>query len=287
MQPMLRHAAFAGSWYPARAAECEAEIKTFIERSSIPPPRTPHPVGGILPHAGWYYSGAIACNVIHCLKKAGAPAPDVIVVFGMHLPPASPNIMMPKGAWETPFGDLPVAEDLATEMTKQFPFRIETPDRHTPDNTIELQLPFIKYFFPEARILALGVPPTEATLRVGKAVVETARRLRLTLKVIGSTDLTHYGASYGFTGHGSGPAAVSWVKQENDRRIIEAMLDLDARRLISEALENQNACCPGAAAAAIEAGKHLGAQEAEAVGYTTSYDRSPGGSFVGYVGILF
>jgi hypothetical protein len=77
------------------------------------------------------------------------------------------------------------------------------------------------------------------------------------------------------------------VKQENDRRVIEAMLDLDARRLISEALENQNACCPGAAAAAIEAGKHLGAQEAEAVDYTTSYDRSPGGSFVGYVGILF
>jgi MEMO1 family protein len=287
MQPKLRHAAFAGSWYPARAAECEAEIKGFIEKSRIPLPRNPHPVGGILPHAGWYFSGAIACNVIHCLKKAGTPAPDVIVLFGMHLHSSSPNIMMPKGAWETPFGDLPVAEDVAAEMAKQFPFRLETPDRYTPDNTIELQLPFIKYFFPDVRILALGVPPAEATLRVGKAVVETARRLRLTLKVIGSTDLTHYGPNYGFTGHGGGPSAVSWVRQENDRRIIEAMLDLDAQRLISEALENQNACCPGAAAAAIEAGKHLGAKEAEAVSYTTSYDRNPGDSFVGYVGILF
>jgi len=287
MQLTLRRAEFAGNWYPARASECEAEIRGFLEKSCILPPRNPNPVGGILPHAGWYFSGAIACNVIHCLKKAEPPAPDVIVVFGMHLRPSSPNIMMPKGAWETPFGALPVAEDLAAEMLKRFPFRIETPDRFTQDNTVELQLPFIKYFFPQAKILALGVPPTDASLQIGKAVVETARRLGLTLKVIGSTDLTHYGVNYGFTGHGTASSAVDWVKQENDRRIIEAMLDLDPERLISEALENQNACCPGAAATAIEAGKHLGAKAAESISYATSYDRSPGDSFVGYVGILF
>lgn len=287
MQPTLRHAVFAGSWYPARASECEAAIRGFIENGRISPPRNPNPIGAILPHAGWYFSGAIACNVIHCLKKAGPPAPDVVVVFGMHLRPSSPNIMMPKGAWETPFGDLPVAEDLAAEMPKRFPFRLETTDRFAQDNTIEVQLPFIKYFFPEARILALGVPPSDASLQIGQAVVEAARRLGLTLKVIGSTDLTHYGVNYGFTGHGTGSSAVDWVKQENDRRIIEAMLDLAPERLISEALENQNACCPGAAAAAIEAGKHLGATAAESISYSTSYDRSPGDSFVGYVGILF
>jgi hypothetical protein len=240
-----------------------------------------------LPHAGWYFSGAIACNVIHRLRTAAPTPADVIVLFGMHLHISSPNIMMAKGTWETPFGELAVAEDLAAEMAQQFVFSLETPDRHVPDNTIELQLPFIKYFFPEARILAMGVPPTEAALQIGRAVVETARQLGLSLKVVGSTDLTHYGPNYGFTGHGSGLSAVSWVKQENDRRIIEIMLDLDDRRLIAEALENQNACCPGAAAAAIAAGKHLGAQQAQTLNYATSYDRSPGDSFVGYVGILF
>ena len=207
MQPTLRRAVFAGSWYPARASECEAEIRGFIEKSRISPPRNPNPVGGILPHAGWYFSGAIACSVIHCLKKAGPPAPDVIAVFGMHLHAASPNIMMPIGAWETPFGNLLVAEELAAEMTRRFPFRLEMPDRFTQDNTIELQLPFIKYFFPDAKILALGVPPTDASLQIGQAVVETCRRLGLTLKVIGSTDLTHYGGNYGFGGHGSGSSA--------------------------------------------------------------------------------
>jgi AmmeMemoRadiSam system protein B len=287
MQPKLRRAVFAGSWYPARASECEADIQSFIETSRISPPRNLKPVGGIVPHAGWFFSGNIACNVIHGLKKAGLPEPDVVLVFGMHLHQSAPNIMMPKGAWETPFGELPVAEDLAAEMARQFPFRLETPDHFTQDNTIELQLPFIKYFFPDARILAMGVPPTEASLQIGKAAVETARRLGLTLKVIGSTDLTHYGTNYGFSGHGTGPTAVAWVQQENDRRIIAAMLALDPKKLISEALENQNACCPGAAATAIEAGRHLGAKEAESISYATSYERSPGESFVGYVGILF
>jgi len=287
MQPKVRRAVFAGSWYPARASECEREIKAFIERGGIMPPRNRQPVGGILPHAGWYFSGSIACNVIHCLKQAESPPPDVLAVFGMHLHASSPNIMMSKGAWETPFGAIPVAEDLAAEVTKKFPFRLETTEHFTQDNTIELQLPFVKYFFPEAKILAMGVPPTDTSLAIGKAVVDTAKRLGLTLKVIGSTDLTHYGNNYGFTGHGSGLPAVGWVKQENDRRIIEAMLDLDPKRLISEASENQNACCPGAAATAIEAGRHLGAKEAESICYATSYDRSPGESFVGYVGIVF
>lgn len=287
MSSTLRRAVFAGSWYPSRASECEAQIKTFIAEGPPMPAAVPKPVGGVVPHAGWYYSGAIACSVIRCLAQAAGPAPEVIVVFGMHLHAASANIMMPNGAWETPFGELPVAEELAAGIIQRFPFSLETPVRNRPDNTIEVQLPFIKYFFPRARILAMGVPPTDAALKIGKTTVEVARRLGLTLKVIGSTDLTHYGSNYGFTGHGTGAKAVAWVTQENDRRIIDAMLALDSRRLISEALTNQNACCPGAAAAAIAAGGQMGAGKAASIGYATSYERSPAESFVGYAGIVF
>jgi AmmeMemoRadiSam system protein B len=287
MQAKVRPPVFAGSWYPARASECEQEIKEFIAGDGAEGSSGKTLVGGIVPHAGWYFSGSIACRVIHYLQQAQPREPDVLVIFGMHLPPSAMNVMMPKGAWGTPFGDIPVAEELAAELAKRFPFRLESADRFSQDNTIELQLPFIKYFFPQAKILAAGVAPTETALAIGKSVVETGRRLGLTLKVIGSTDLTHYGANYGFTDHGSGASAVGWVKQENDRRIVEAMLDLDPHRVMAEAAENQNACCPGAVATAIEAGRHLGAKAAESISYATSYDRSPGESFVGYVGIVF
>ena len=69
--------------------------------------------------------------------------------------------------------------------------------------------------------------------------------------------------------------------------MIDLMLDMDAEKVISEALASQNACCAGAAATAIETAKHLGADRAESIAYATSYDKNPGDSFVGYVGIVF
>ena len=280
----VRRSVFAGSWYPAKASDCEREIKAFLEEGQSLTPPDRKLVAGIVPHAGWYFSGSIACNVIHCLKSD--PPPDVVVVYGMHLHPDSACYMMPKGAWETPFGDIKVEERLAAELVSKFEFKIESPHRFNQDNTIELQLPFIKYFFADANIVAMGVPPNNSSLDIGRAVVSFARQLGLTITVIGSTDLTHYGSNYGFVSKGSGKQAVDWVRNENDRRVIDAMLELDSEKVIAEARANQNACCAGAAATAIETAKNLGADSADELVYATSYDKSPGDSFVGYVGIV-
>ncbi len=281
----VRKAVFAGSWYPSSAAECEREITGFlVEGKNLHPPGRAL-VGGIVPHAGWYYSGSIACNVIQCIR--GQEATDVVVVFGMHLHADSPCYIMTEGAWETPFGEIPVEERLASELAERFPFTIESPARFTQDNTVELQLPFIKYFFKDAKIIAMGVPPHNSSLEIGRTVVEISKRLGLRVKVIGSTDLTHYGANYGFVSKGTGKQAVDWVRNENDRQVIEAMLALEPENVITEALSGQNACCAGAAATAIEAAKNLGADRADELAYATSYDKSPGNSFVGYVGIVF
>ena len=281
----VRKASFAGSWYPASSSECEREIEGFLEegKSIARPDR--NLVGGIVPHAGWYYSGSIACNVIHVLKDEKAT--DALVVFGMHLHPDSPCYMMAEGAWETPFGEIAVEETLAAQLAEEFPITLETPDRFTQDNTIELQLPFIKYFFKDAKIVALGVPPRNSSLEIGRAVVEHAKKLGLNVKVIGSTDLTHYGYNYGFTTKGTGKPALDWVRNDNDRRVIDVMMALDSENVIAEALANQNACCAGAAATAIATARHLGAEGAYKIAYATSYDKSPGDSFVGYVGIVF
>ena len=281
----LRKAVFAGSWYPSTAAECEKEIEGFLAEGKKFDFPSNKRVGGIVPHAGWFFSGSIACNVISSLKT-GDP-PDVVVVFGMHLHSDSPRVMMAEGAWETPFGEIRVAEHLAAELTKQFEFALESPDSFNQDNTIEVQLPFIKYFFNEVKIVAMGVPPARSSLEIGRTVVEIAANLNLRIKVIGSTDLTHYGRNYGFVSEGTGSRAVDWVRHQNDRRIIDLMLDMDAEKVIDEALSRHNACCAGAAATAIETAKHLGAEKGKAIAYATSYDKNPGDSFVGYVGIVF
>jgi len=281
----LRKSAFSGSWYPADARACENQIKDFLEEGKNRSTRLPNPVGGIVPHAGWYFSGSIACNVIHQVAKTASP--DVVVLFGMHMHAGSPRVIMPEGEWETPFGPLAVDNALADEITRQYDFQLESPTRFNQDNTIELQMPFIRYFFKDVRVVAMGVPPAPETLALAESVVEISRNLGLRIAVIGSTDLTHYGPNYGFTSKGYGAEAVEWVRNENDRSVIDAMLRMDARAVLREGQKKSNACCCGAAAAAITAGRALGAEKAEELIYATSYDKSPGDSFVGYVGILF
>lgn len=280
-----RKADFAGSWYPGNASECEKEIKGFLKESSKQDSLNKDFVGGIVPHAGWYFSGNIACNVISCIKDDNPL--DTMLVFGMHLHAGSPCYIMTKGAWETPFGDIQIEEKLAKELTKQFDFSVETYSNYTHDNTIELQLPFIKYFFKDIKIVPMGVPPIETSLEIGRAAVEIAEKLGLKIKVLGSTDLTHYGSNYGFSPKGSGKNAHQWVRDENDRKVIDAMLDMNPEAVLREALANQNACCAGAAATAIAASKKLGASSAQSIAYATSYEKSPGDSFVGYTGIVF
>ena len=171
----VRRSVFAGSWYPSNASECEREIAGFLTEGKNLQPPVRNLVGGIVPHAGWYFSGSIACNVINCLK--GQAPVDVVVIFGMHLHADSPCYIMTEGAWETPFGEISVEETLAAELAEKFPFTIETPTRFTQDNTVELQLPFIKYFFKDAKVVAMGVPPHKKSLEIGRTVAETTKRL--------------------------------------------------------------------------------------------------------------
>jgi AmmeMemoRadiSam system protein B len=281
----VRKADFAGSWYPRGEREVREEIEGMLRRGFPCPQDMKEPIGGIVPHAGWYYSGRLAASTIRCLSEGKRP--DTVVIFGHHLAERYPNIIMPKGAWHTPLGEIPVDSEMGERLIQEFRFQIESEKGYHPDNTIELQLPLIKYFFKDSMILPIGLPPEEGSLKIAERIVAISQELKRSIRVLGSTDLTHYGYNYGFLPAGAGEKAVRWVKEENDKRIVELMVKMDPRAVMREAKERHNACCPGAAASAIEASLQLGAKKAIAIGYYTSYDVLANDSFVGYVGIVF
>jgi AmmeMemoRadiSam system protein B len=245
-------------------------------------------VGGIVPHAGWVYSGRIAYHVVRALAEAAKKDPvDTIVLCGGHLSSRSSIRLMNHGDFWTPFGPIATDEALVERLAQRPNVHLETPEEHAADNTLELQAPLIKHFFPQARVVALGAPPREETLQWVEELANEAVRLQRRLMALGSTDLTHYGPNYGWSPRGVGAEAENWVRTDNDRRMIDRMCALDAPGVIAEALHRSNACCPGAVAAAIELSRRLGAQGASLLNYATSSDLRPDQSFVGYAGILF
>ncbi len=280
-----RKADFAGAWYPGNESECRKAIEEYSESSLPCPENIKNVVGGIVPHAGWFFSGSIACNVIKCLGRHNKP--DTCIIFGRHLHPGSNNFIMKEGQWDTPLGAIKIDSELAEKVAEEFPFKVETSSHYDQDNTIELQLPFIKYFFPQIMIVPIGAPPNADSLLIAGKAAETAQEMGRSTIILGSTDLTHYGYNYGFVPKGEGEDAVEWVKNENDRRAVDLMVDMDEKGIIKDALKNHNACCSGAAGAAIAAAKKLGANKGNKIRYSTSYDIRPDTNFVGYSGIIF
>jgi AmmeMemoRadiSam system protein B len=69
--------------------------------------------------------------------------------------------------------------------------------------------------------------------------------------------------------------------------IVESFLKTDAEKVVKQALASKNACCPGAASAAVAASRKLGCEKGILVTYTTSYDVHPDSSFVGYAGVVY
>lgn len=279
--------AFAGTWYPGTARECEAAIRQFLTEGKG---RLPGDfVGGIVPHAGWYFSGSIACRVIASLQpfKAQARSVDTILLFGAHMHLQSEPFIMTQGLIETPFGDMEVDQALVEKIVAGVSIQKRSPERFPDENTLELQYPFIRYFFPTAKIVVAGVAPSPFAAIIGTMAVEEARGLGRNIRVIGSTDLTHYGPDFGFTPAGVGEAAVEWVTGENDKNAVDAMIKMDEAAVIAQGLDHKNMCCAGAAAATIAACKKQGAVKAVALDYATSFERSRSDSFVGYAGIVY
>ena len=287
MSLTIRPAELMGRWYPATAEECDALLMPVGPRAG----EAVDAVGAIVPHAGWVYSGKVAFEALSALQ-ASLPDADLVVIFGGHLRPRDRPRVFLEGAWQTPYGPLEVASELAQEVAMALrEVDSESPEDFVDDNAVEVLVPMVKRLWPDAPALMIGVPPTDAAGGIGKEVVAlaSARGYRR-IAVVGSTDLTHYGPNYAFSPAGRGPGGLAWVKGKNDPEVIGKMEALDARQTLWVAQRSRNACCPGAVAAAMAAARKLGAERGVVTRYTTSFDEHPTEpypmSFVGYVGML-
>jgi hypothetical protein len=270
-------------WYPFDGKDCKKEIEFYIEGWAPPDSNLRAGVGGIVPHAGWFFSGRLAARVFYSLKSDRKI--DVVVLYGGHMGPGELPRVITDEACETPLGEIEIHQDFLNKLTQGIETRKESPS--AGDNTIEVQLAMVKYFFPEAKLLAIRPPFSPDAVSLGKEIARIAEEEGISIIAVGSTDLTHYGPNYGFSPKGVGPASVEWVKEVNDKGFIDCALRMDAEGLLDHALKNDSACSAGAAAAALATSEALGAKQGTLLDYYTSCDIMADDSFVGYAGIVY
>ena len=261
---LIREATYAGRFYPADAAGCDALAAGWLADAAAQPA-----IAGLAPHAGWLFSGATAALSIAAIA---AFKPDTVVVFGaVHVVDRNRASLYPAGRWRTPYGDLPVDEELARAVSKIGDVTVD-PAAHRNEHSIEVELPIIRQVMEGVAILPIMVRPGPWASDVGREVARAAMDMERRVAFLASTDLTHYGPSFGFEPHGRGPDGIQWAKDVNDRRFIDIVAQLDAGAIVPEADEHRNACGSGAVAATIAAVIESGPVEYCELGHTTSSD---------------
>jgi len=290
----IRRPVVAGQFYSgtkdgclAEAHQCIADGAGFIHDlpASI--------VGGIVPHAGWTFSGDLAAAVFSAIKQVNGDV-DTFVIFGaVHCYMGRSPAVYDRGGWETPLGVVEIDSELAGDIAAGSS-GVSDLAVHGGEHSIEVQIPFIQELFPDAKIVPVMVPPCDEAVKFGADVGRIiANRPEKRIVCIASTDLTHYGPRYGFKPAGVGADGLQWAKEVNDGGFIDLALDMKADDLLAHSEANMSACGGGAVAALVAAVKELGIDAGVLLGHTNSNEvmvRKYGESSkesVGYAGIVY
>ncbi len=294
---MIREPVFAGRFYADGEVECRAAIDACLRSAeddvgkATAVTQRDRIVGCVLPHAGWMFSGAVAARTLR--EVAARQHPQVLVIFGaIHVPGVAVASIFERGAWETPLGLASIDDRLSERLMGQTGLLHSDPHAHDQEHSIEVEIPFVQHLLPDTLIVPIMVPADGQAASLGNAVGRACRSYGVRAAFACSTDLTHYGPSFGFTPQGVGEAGVHWAKEVNDRRMINLMLAMDGENAVEEAGRHRNACGSGAIAATLQACKALGADQATLLEHTTSCavgkalgHRSDNDS-VGYAGMI-
>lgn len=272
----IRTRSLPPGWYPDTASETESAIKRML--SAFKHSYT-NAIAGIVPHAGWEFSGKVALSVLTALSS------DIstVVVVGGHLHRDGGILAAFEEGYETPFGIM----EADLELLDYIKENIALHEDIYADNTVEVQIPFVKYLFPEVKFLALRAAPSGEAVKLGRALADASNKFRKKIAVIGSTDLTHYGPNYGFMPEGIGNKAVRWVMDVNDKGFINSLLNFKTSEALEHANRNKSACSAGGAAAALSYAISKGSKKSVLLNHYTSNTIYPSASFVGYAGIIY
>jgi len=183
---MRREMTVAGSFYPARAVELERYFehfsKVYDEKFTLEDVKSR---AVIVPHAGYVYSGYTANVAYRILQRSSARY--YVVIGPSHRMAFEGVSLCDFTSYETPFGDIQSAEDLAQKLRDNFSF-VSLQNAHYEHST-EVQFPFIKHSLPDAKIVELVYSSIDAQYISDIIDFVLAQE---DCGVIISTDLSHF-----------------------------------------------------------------------------------------------
>ncbi|MBI4526499.1 MAG: AmmeMemoRadiSam system protein B [Deltaproteobacteria bacterium] len=274
----IRPAAVAGSFYPADTAELKTVLDNCFVSSPLGPggKKAPSPslFGGMVPHAGFVYSGPCAAHFYSLLEK------DIgcVLILGVnHRGIGSRAALSPADYWETPLGKVRIDQELNRLLKTEIDFLEHDDQSHLKEHSIEVQLPLLQSVVTEFTLvpISLSYLSEQECARLGQVLArayESSAAANKKPLLIASSDLSHY----------LSPKET----ERRDRLALDKVLALDPADLLRTVEEEDISMCGVIPTAVLLfAARSLGAKQARLLKHCHSGDVVPMREVVGYASV--
>ncbi|RQW02509.1 AmmeMemoRadiSam system protein B [candidate division KSB1 bacterium] len=264
----IRPPVVAGQFYPNDPVQLASDIERMLQ--DVPTPLVDGEICGLVaPHAGYQYSAATAAAAY---KQVQDEKYDIVVIIApSHRDSFRGATIFPGRAYETPLGTADIDVSLARQLVDLCDQVHLVEYGHRAEHAVEVQVPFVQFLFPKAKIIPLVVGHVDwsACEAIGKSLAKVLGDKK-TL-IIASTDLYH-GQSYGECVRICG-------------QTLSAIVALQPKTLYQELQSGSSQACGGCPVIIMQiAAQQRGANAAELLAQTNSNDviGQKGGYVVGY-----
>jgi AmmeMemoRadiSam system protein B len=185
----IRRPAVAGRFYPDDKHELASYINELL-RDCKKSPELPVEklIGGVVPHAGYMFSGIHAASFFYLLQDLSPP--DVVVILHpSHSGVGHALCVDGHDAWQTPLGECPVMHPLANELG----LPLSTVEQRN-EHSAEVMVPFLQQVFhPQIPILPISFSHQPGDAReLGEKLGAKSLAGTTDMLVIASSDFSHF-----------------------------------------------------------------------------------------------
>ncbi|WP_164977500.1 AmmeMemoRadiSam system protein B [Ancylomarina salipaludis] len=226
-----RKAWVAGTFYPEQPERLVDMVRHLLKKESKLIDYSlgkHHILGGIVPHAGYMYSGYEAVHLYELIRYSEIDFDTILILHPNHTILMDEDLSVTgSDIWETPLGKLEV--DLEFAKMLNLPMnRIA----HQNEHSAEVQLPFLQLFLRKGfKILPISMnhQTVSCALKLANLIIETNQILKRRLLVLASSDFSHYLAPD--------------LAYRQDQYVVKAISEFDTEQIFNKVKRHRISVC--------------------------------------------
>jgi AmmeMemoRadiSam system protein B len=253
----IRDNSGAGMWYPANPTDLRQTIDLYLSRASSTPPEGKI-ITGIVPHAGYGYSGQVAAYTYRLIQNT--PFKRVVLLGFSHRVPFRGFSVSQYSGYKTPLGVALIDQDFSRALLSVSPRKEWVPQAEAQEHSLENQIPFLQTVLKDFKMVLvfMGEQDFQTCSLLATELTRLLANTTDTL-ILASTDLSHFHADQ----------QARTLDGDFIRHVREFAPEALAKAVASGSCE---ACGAGPAIAGMLAARALGANRSLILNYANSGD---------------